>query len=432
MSDGHSLIELGETIACLTKRLQQACDDEGISSPSVNDVNAASRKSLLETDASAAFELAQALRELEVLAQSPRLSLGILALATLDASILGVIAEFQIASLVPLNGSISYGELSQKTGLDEGRLVRVIRYAVVNFIFREEPVGHVRHTYLSAHLARSPNFNIFVQTVSHVFSLTNAALPLAFRRWPNTAVQTETAHNVAQQTELSFYRWMDANPSMRDMFHKGMVGVSQEGQRLQDVDIRAYPWDKLPENATVVDIGGGWGHVVKDLAELFPSYIFIVQDLQCVVDTAQAMWKEDAARTDKITNVSFQAHNYFDRQPVEGADVYYMRHTVHSNPDKEAIALLSAIVPAMKPGARILVSEYLAPGEEDVASFAKLDFKPMRQMDIMALALCNSGERTKEEYARLFLEASPKLVLKNTYQVPDDPTSCMFEAVYEE
>jgi hypothetical protein len=133
----------------------------------------------------------------------------------------------------------------------------VIRYAMVNFIFREEPVGHVRHTYLSAHLARSPNFNIFVQTVSHVFSLTNAALPLAFRQWPNTAVQTETAHNVAQQTDLGFYRWMDANPSIRDMFDKGMVGVSQEGQRLQNTDIRAYPWDKLPENATIVDIGGG-------------------------------------------------------------------------------------------------------------------------------------------------------------------------------
>jgi hypothetical protein len=162
------------------------------------------------------------------------------------------------------------------------------------------------------------------------------------------------------------------------------------------------------------------------------------------------VWKEDGARTDKLTNVSFQPHNYFDRQPVEGADVYYMRHTIHSNPEKEAITVLSAIVPALKPGARILVSEYLAPGDKDVASFAKLDFKPMRydfstplqqengeltntrQMDIMALALCNSGERTKEEYARLFLEASPKLVLKNTYQVPDDPTSCVLEAIYEE
>jgi len=79
-----------------------------------------------------------------------------------------------------------------------------------------------------------------------------------------------------------------------------------------------------------------------------------------------------------------------------------------------------------------LISEYLVPSEEDVASFAKLDFKPLRQMDMMALALCNSKERTKEEYARLLGAASDKLVLRNTYQVPDDPTSCIFEAVYGE
>jgi len=122
MSSGRSLVELGETISRLTKQLQKGCDDEGISSPTVNDVGAASRKSLFETDASAALELAQAVRELEVLTQPPRLSLGVLALATLDASILGVIAEFNIAELVPLDRPISYRELAQKTGLDEDRL----------------------------------------------------------------------------------------------------------------------------------------------------------------------------------------------------------------------------------------------------------------------------------------------------------------------
>ena len=258
--------------------------------------------------------------------------------------------------------------------------VRIIRYAIVNFIFREEPVGHVRHTYLSAHLARSANFNVFVQTITHVFSLTNAAIPLALRQWPNTAGQTETAHNVAQQTELSFYGWMDANRPIRDIFDKGMEGVSREGQRLQDVDIRAYPWDKLPADATIVDVGGSWGHVVKDLAELFPSYTFVVQDLASVVEAAEVAWKKDGARTDKLTNVSFQVQNFFDRQAVQGADVYYMRHVIHANPDKEAIAVLSALVPALKPGARVLLSEYLVPSEseENVAGFAKLDFKPLR------------------------------------------------------
>lgn len=39
-----------------------------------------------------------------------------------DASSLGVIAEFDIASLVPIDDSATFAELSEATGLDEDRL----------------------------------------------------------------------------------------------------------------------------------------------------------------------------------------------------------------------------------------------------------------------------------------------------------------------
>jgi hypothetical protein len=51
-------------------------------------------------------------------------------------------------------------------------------------------------------------------------------------------------------------------------------------------------------------------------------------------------------------------------------------------------------------------------------------------MDLMTMALFNAKERTRDEYAALFALASPDLVLEGTYQVPDDPRSCVFEAVY--
>lgn len=39
-----------------------------------------------------------------------------------DASSLGVIAEFDIASLVPIDGPATFAELSEATGLDEDTL----------------------------------------------------------------------------------------------------------------------------------------------------------------------------------------------------------------------------------------------------------------------------------------------------------------------
>lgn len=54
-----------------------------------------------------------------------------------------------------------------------------------------------------------------------------------------------------------------------------------------------------------------------------------------------------------------------------------------------------------------------------------------RQMDLMTMALFNAKERTRDEYAALFGRASENLVLEGTHQVPDDPRSCIFEAIYK-
>lgn len=52
-------------------------------------------------------------------------------------------------------------------------------------------------------------------------------------------------------------------------------------------------------------------------------------------------------------------------------------------------------------------------------------------MDLMTMALFNAKERTRDEYAALFGQVSENLVLEGTYQVPDDPRSCIFEAIYK-
>jgi len=127
---------------------------------------------------------------------------------------------------------------------------------MVNFIFREEPAGHVRHTTLSAHLASAPAFCDFLRTISMVFNPANACLPIALRQYPQTVSITEAAHNIARGTGRSFYDWLDANPELRANFDHGMEGISRGGQRLQETDLRAYPWGILPNGAKIVDVGG--------------------------------------------------------------------------------------------------------------------------------------------------------------------------------
>lgn len=59
--------------------------------------------------------------------------------------------------------------------------------------------------------------------------------------------------------------------------------------------------------------------------------------------------------------MTYQAHDFFDEQPVVGADVYFLRHVMHNHPN------VRALLPALREGGRVLVSEYIVPPYEDLA-----------------------------------------------------------------
>lgn len=262
---------------------------------------------------------------------------------------------------------------------------------MTNFIFREEPAGQVRHTALSAHLSRSPATVAFQRTLATVFNPANACIPTAVRSSPATASLTQTAHNAARGTSMPFYAWLDStaaaatsgrgkgpgserapsssSDSLRAVFDRGMEGISRGGQRLQDTDLRAYPWaaGALPPNATVVDVGGSRGHFARDLAGVNPLFRVVVQDLPRVVEGLAAEFATAEGAEEGGGNVTYQAHDFFDEQPVAGADVYFLRHVMHNHPDAECVAILRALLPALREGGRVLVSEYIVPPYEDLA-----------------------------------------------------------------
>lgn len=170
-----------------------------------------------------------------------------------------------------------------------------------------------------------------------------------------------------------------------------MEGISRGGQRLQDTDLRAFPWSTLlPADATVVDVGGSRGHFVRDLLQLNSGFRVVVQDLPGVVGGlagADGVGEgekgkgegEGGGETDK--GVTYQAHDFFQEQPVVGADVYFLRHVMHNHPDAECESILRALLPALRPGARVLVSEYVVPppsDEQQTAEAGLLSQKAMR------------------------------------------------------
>jgi hypothetical protein len=55
------------------------------------------------------------------------------------------------------------------------------------------------------------------------------------------------------------------------------------------------------------------------------------------------------------------AHDFFTPQPVKHADVYLYRWIFHNWVDDKCIEILRNAIPALKPGARILINDGCLP-----------------------------------------------------------------------
>jgi len=116
-----------------------------------------------------------------------------------------------------------------------------------------------------------------------------------------------------------------------------------------------FAWSDF-RNGVVVDVGGSYGSVSIALAQKFPSLRCIVQDQSEIVRIGR-----EKLPPDMIDHVTFLEHDFFAEQPIKDADVYFLRWILHDWADKYAIKVLRALIPALKKGAKILISEIILP-----------------------------------------------------------------------
>jgi hypothetical protein len=61
------------------------------------------------------------------------------------------------------------------------------------------------------------------------------------------------------------------------------------------------------------------------------------------------------------TNIEWMVHDYFTPQTIVGADVYLYRFVFHNFYNEKAIETLRAAIPALNPGAKILINDEILP-----------------------------------------------------------------------
>ena len=110
-------------------------------------------------------------------------------------------------------------------------------------------------------------------------------------------------------------------------------------------------------NGVVVELGASEGQSSIAIARRYPEIRCIVQDLGATVNnTAKSNLSLDIR-----DRVSFMKHSFWDEQPIKGADIYLFRWTLHDWSNAAATKILKNLVPAMKPGAKVLISDNVIP-----------------------------------------------------------------------
>jgi len=147
------------------------------------------------------------------------------------------------------------------------------------------------------------------------------------------------------------------------------------------------------ETVLVVDIGGGSGHVTKQIMEFtkeIPGKV-VLQERDEVID----------AIGDSIPEVTKMKYDFFTSQPIEGASIYYIRRCLHDWIDSDCVRILKQIAAAMTSGvSRLVISEIvLPPISADVEA---------AWMDVTMMVL-SGRERTEKQWLNLLTLSGLKL-----------------------
>ncbi|KAK4451383.1 S-adenosyl-L-methionine-dependent methyltransferase [Podospora aff. communis PSN243] len=313
----------------------------------------------------------------------------------------GAIAKFNLANSFPPNTTTTFAQMAAFSNLPVSAVQRLVRHAIAYHVFAEPTKGTVAHTSMSQAIATFPHLADAIEMFRDIMWPTAPRLADAIERWPGSEEPTETAFNLAQHTELGFWAYKAAHPEKTARFAAAMAFMTKKPGREMEFLLDNVDWASSltpPEangSGLIVDVGGSYGFIALGLAPRLPSAKFIVQDQPNVIA---------GAPKDADPRVEFQVHDFLTEQPVVGADVYIFRQIFHDWTDSGCRKILSAMIPALKPGARIIINDSImpAPGTVSPAKEAVL-----RHSDLMMWRMFNAKERDEDDW-RAVVEGTDK------------------------
>jgi hypothetical protein len=285
-----------------------------------------------------------------------------------------VIADSGAADAVGAAGATP-AEIAARTGFDADALDRMLRLLAAHGIFVRCADGGYEHSAASRLLKNDEPGSLR----SYVRMAGMPAFWDRFTELGRTARAGRRQHDMASLVE-----YFAAHPDENAIFNAAMVTKSRTV-----LPAVAAAFDFAPF-ATIADIGGGRGHLLKQILERTPSAQGVLFEQPHVI-----------ADTEPAPRLSLVGGDFF-ADALPAADLYLLMDLLHDWTDADATRILLAVRRAAHARSRVLIVETLVP---DIPGphFGKT-------VDIIMLAVTGGRERTEVQHGALLASAGFELV----------------------
>jgi multifunctional cyclase/dehydratase/O-methyltransferase len=293
-------------------------------------------------------------------------------------AVLHQLADLSVADQLA-DGPRGVDKLAAATGTDPGVLYRLLRAAAAIGFFEELPDGRWTNNEDSRYLlsgAETSLRDLVVFSGGEILTRTYGALGAALR----TGVPA-FCHVYGSQ----FYDYMDAHPDQAALFDLTMVQRSRltATALISTIDFTRF--------ATILDVAGGWGHLVGEALTRYPHLTAGLLERPAVLPRATALLKEYGV-TDRVTLIG---GDYLAGIP-RGADAYFLNAVLNGLSDADAHRVLRNVREAIGDNAR--ARAFIC---DKVLTAVKNQWDYSKLIDLDLLLLTGGKERTFAQWREL-------------------------------
>jgi hypothetical protein len=298
------------------------------------------------------------------------------------AMALSVAAKLRVADALA-GGPKAVEALAAETGTHAPSLYRVLRALASVGVFAEDADGRFRQTSLSEVLRSGVPGSM--RAVADY-----CGADWSWRPWGKLLDSVRTGKTAFDEVfGQQAFEYLAEHPDESAVFNEGMTGFS-----MQESPAVAEAYDFSPFG-TVVDVGGGHGHLLCTVLEMYPGPTGVVYDAPHVAAGATAR----IAAAGLAGRCRAEGGDFF--RSVPAGDAYVMKHIIHDWPDDRATTILRNCRAASAPGAKVVLVEMVIPAGNGPS--------PGKLLDLEMLVIASGKERTEAEYAALLAGAGWRL-----------------------